>query len=125
MLLTRERAGYSSNYRQLELARGKKVLAKEDVEETRSSRLTWYRQGGRYRMAGRYKNGGKYRNENRNRNGGRYNNGGKKGMLAGTMTAAETGMAAGTRTVAETGLAAGTETTACTKWRQVLDQQVE
>ncbi|XP_023337515.1 uncharacterized protein LOC111708390 [Eurytemora carolleeae] len=43
----RERAGYSSNYKQLELARGKKAVAEEDLEETRSSRIRWYRNGGR------------------------------------------------------------------------------
>ena len=46
--MSRERAGYSSNYKQLELARGKKAVAEEDLEETRSSRITWYRNGGRY-----------------------------------------------------------------------------
>ena len=46
--MSRERAGYSSNYKQLELARGKKAVAEEDLEETRSSRIRWYRNGGRY-----------------------------------------------------------------------------
>lgn len=43
----RAMAGYCSNYRQLEMMRGKGVLSRDQWEDTRSNRLIWYRNGGR------------------------------------------------------------------------------
>jgi len=42
----RERVSHSNNYKQLQLLRGDGILKREDWEETRSKRLSWYRNGG-------------------------------------------------------------------------------
>jgi len=42
----RERVKHSNNFKQLQLLRGDGVLKREDWEETRSKRMSWYRSGG-------------------------------------------------------------------------------
>jgi len=42
----RERVSHSNNYKQLQLLRGEGILKREDWEDTRSKRMSWYRNGG-------------------------------------------------------------------------------